>query len=75
MRRPHDAELGRLIRRHRQHRDGHVRLVLTMRLEELPVVHAIELIAGENQNIHATVFLNVADLLTDCISRPLIPIR
>ena len=48
---------ARLLPRHRQHGNGHVGLAVAVRLEQVLKVHAIELIAGEDQHIVARIFM------------------
>ena len=47
---PHRAEVGDLALRARQHTDRDVGLILEMVAQHLPVVHAVHMIAGEDQH-------------------------
>ena len=69
----HDAESGCLIFRHRQDGDGNIGVGFAVRLDQISKIHAIELVAGEDQHFLATILLHVADLLANGVGGALIP--
>ena len=67
------TEVLSLIARERDHRDGHVRFGLDVARDELPVVHAVEVVAREDeQGVHAPV-ADVRQDLPHGVRRPLKP--
>ena len=45
-----------------------------MRLDQLPEVHAVELVAGEDQHLVRTLALDVGDVLADGVGGALVPV-
>ncbi len=64
----------RLVARHRQHGDGRIGVRIAVRLHQLPEVHPVQLIAGQDEHIGAPVLDHVADLLADGVGGALIPL-
>ena len=57
-----------------QHGDGHVGLVLMVRVDELAEVHPVELVAGKNHHLGGGVFGDIADLLAHGVGGALVPV-
>jgi hypothetical protein len=72
---PEDAHLRRRLRVDRLRRDRHVGFVCLVRVDELAVVHAIQMVAGKDQVVLRLVLREVPGRLTDRIRRALIPVR
>ena len=70
-----DAHRRRIVRRHRQRGDRDVGVLVDMRVEQPPVVHAIEMIAGENQVVVGVVPPEVPRRLPHRVGRALKPAR
>jgi hypothetical protein len=45
-----------------------------MRLEELPIVHSIQLVAGEDEHIRASVLFNLSQILPNGVGGALVPL-
>ena len=69
-----DAHRGRFLDRHRLGRDGDVGVAIDVRIDHLVVVHAVQVIAGENQVVVGVMAREVAGGLPDGIGRALIPV-
>ena len=65
----------RVLRRHRQRGDRDVGVLVDVRVEHPPVVHAIEMIAGENQVVVGVVSPEVPRRLPHRVGRALKPAR
>ena len=72
---PEDAHRRGVVHRHRLRRDRDVGVAFDVRVDQLAVVHPIEMIAGEDEVIVGVVADEMARRLADRISRPLIPVR
>ena len=70
-----DAHRRCVVERHRLRRHGDVRPAIDVRVHELVEVHAVELIARENQIVVGVEPGEMADGLTDRVGGPLIPVR
>ena len=70
-----DAKAGDMALGHRDHGDGDVRVRFHMRFVQEPVIHAVKLIAGQDEDVRARVLLDLADVLADGVSRSLVPVR
>jgi hypothetical protein len=57
----------------RNRRDRYVRLGIHMRLEHLPVIHPVKLIAAKYQNVLAVLIIEIDQVLANRIGRPLKP--
>jgi hypothetical protein len=57
----------------RNSRDRYIRLGIHMRLEHLPVIHPVKLIAAKNQNVLAVLIIEVDKVLANRISRTFKP--
>ena len=68
-----DAHRGRLLDRHWLGRDGDVGVAIDVRIDHLVVVHAVQVIAGENQVVVGVMAREVARGLPDGIGRALVP--
>src|SRR5947208_2586809 len=60
---PRHADVGRLRPGHRHNGEGHVGPGRAVRPQELAEVHAVELVAREDEHVAADVFVDVADVL------------
>ena len=69
-----DPHLRRVGRVHRLRRDGDVGLALDVRVDQLAEVHAVEVIAGEDQVVLRLVRREVARGLPHRVRRPLEPV-
>ncbi len=68
-----DAHLGRFARRHRLRRNRDVGAALGVRLDELAVVHPVEVVAGEDQVVVGVHLLEVPARLAHGVRRALEP--
>ena len=66
---------GRVVDGHRLGRDGDVGAALGVRLDQLRVVHPVQMIAGEDQVVVGVVLLEMARRLTHGIGGALKPVR
>ena len=69
----HDAEAGGLLHGDLHHRDGAGCPRRLVPLQHLLVVHLIDVVTGEDQDIVGVVQGNEADVLVDGVGRPLVP--
>ena len=71
----HDAEAGSLGERNIEHRDGRVRAGLLVLAEHLVVVHLVDVVAGQDENIFRIIIRDKRDILINCVRRTLVPLR
>ena len=71
---PHDAQAGGVLAVDRDGGDGHVGLGAAVQLDHLAVVHAVELVAGEDQHLGHAGLLQVAEVLPHGVGRALVPV-
>ena len=69
----HDAEAGSVLPRHRHDGDGEVGVVGLVGGEHVLVVHTIELVAREDEDVLRILALEEADVLSDGVSGARIP--
>ena len=69
----HDAELVRLRNGHLHAADRDVRAALLMERKQRPVVHLVDVVAGEDQDGLGPVLMNDVQILVDGIGRAAIP--
>ena len=69
-----DPHLRRVCRRHGLRRDRDVGAALGVRLDQLRVVHPVQVIAGEDQVVVGVVLLEVAARLAHGVGRALEPV-
>ena len=70
-----DAHCRRVLDADRLRRDRDVRPAIAVRVDQLAVIHPVQVIAGENQVVVGVVAREVAHRLPHGIRRALIPIR
>jgi len=70
-----DAEPGRLGRRDGDGTDGDVRPGLLVVAQHRPVVHEVELVAGEDEHVGVPVVQHVREPLPDGVGRALKPVQ
>ena len=71
----HHAELpGRRLHAHRQRADRQVGAALDVALDQLGVVHLVDVIAGQNHDVFRPFLLDRVDVLVDGVGRALIPV-
>ena len=68
------AEPGRVLLLHRDGGDGHVRLLLDVRLVQVAEVHPVELVAGQDEDVLGVLALDVGNVLADRVGRALVPV-
>ena len=68
-----DAKAGGLLPGHRHDGDGEVGVVPLVRGQHVSVVHAVELVAREDEHVLGVVLLDVAQVLGHGVSRALVP--
>ena len=73
--RAHDTEAARFLNRHVDDRNRAVRLCLLMEIQHSRVVHFIDMVARENQDILCVVAVDELHVLPDGICCSLIPVR
>ena len=71
---PQDPHLRRIDRRHRLRRDRDVGSGFDVRLDQLAEVHAVEMIASQDQEVVGIVATKMTRRLADGIGRPLKPV-
>ncbi len=71
----HDAETGRFIDRDIKHCNGGIGFVLLVVLEHLVVIHLIDVVAGQDQDIIRVIFINKIDVLIDGVCSAFVPFR
>ena len=69
----HDPERGRLAERNLEAADGHVGGLLHMLREHLFVVHLVDVIARQDDDVFRRVALDDVDVLIDRVRRPGVP--
>ena len=69
-----DAKARGLGPVHRHDRDGEVRVVGDVALDHLAVVHAVQVVAGQDDDVLGVVALDVADVLIDGVGRAGVPV-
>ncbi len=69
----HDAEAGRFAQRHGNAADGEVRAALQVQTEHVAVIHLVDVVPGENQDVTRFLFLDAVNVLVDGVRRPLVP--
>jgi hypothetical protein len=72
---PEDAHTGGFVQPHRLCGDRHVSLLIDVRLDHLGVIHAVEMVPGENQVVVGVVPGEMTPGLSDGVGRPLEPVR
>jgi hypothetical protein len=70
----HDAEAGRLHARHFDAADGHVGARLDVLLKHQLVVHLVDVVAGENDDVLRAVAAEDADVLVDRVGGAEVPL-
>ena len=68
-----DAEAGRLLPGHGHDRDGQVRVVALVVVEHLLVVHVVQLVAREDEDVLGVVLLDEAQVLRHGVSGARVP--
>ncbi len=71
--RGHDAESGDRLSLDWDRSDGEIRAGVDMLADHLAVIHAVELVSAEDDEIFATVLEEIPHVLTNRIRRALIP--
>ncbi len=69
-----DAQARDGVATHWLHCNGNVRFHIDMALDKLAVIHAVEVVTGQNQNVGRARFLQLNPLLAYRIGRTLIPV-
>ena len=72
---PHHAQRSGILARHGQRRDRHVGLRLLMRLDHVAIVHAVQLIAGQDQDVVDAGLIEVLEVLPHGVGGSLVPVR
>ena len=72
--RDHDAKTAGFFDWHRHNRHGQIRPVCLVKVEHHLVVHLIDVVSGENQDVIRMIRVDVLDVLVDCIGRAGIPV-
>ena len=70
----HDAEAGRLHARHLEAADRHVGAAVDVLLQHQLVVHRVDVIAGEDDDVTRAVARDDVDVLEDGVGRALVPL-
>ncbi len=71
--RNHDAETFRLFHRHRHNGNRYFRSVLFMEIQHHFIIHLINMVARQNQNVFRIKAFHIIHILIDCIGSPRIP--
>ncbi len=71
----HDAEALGLLQRDVENRDGSRRVLFLVLVEHLVVVHLVDVVAREDQDVLRIVLVDKADVLIDGVCSALIPLR
>ena len=69
----HDAEPAGFIHGHLQHGDGNVCPSLLVVLQHFGIIHLINVVAGEDEDVLGVIQVDEPDVLIDGVGRPLIP--
>ena len=69
-----DAEAACLLQRNLQHRDGAVRILLLVIAQHVRIVHAVDVIARENDDIFGVVLVDERHVLIDGVGSALVPV-
>src|SRR5690625_693415 len=70
----HDTESGGIFSRNRDRSDRQLGITLLVEFKHLPVVHLVELVSREDQDILILMIPQMVQGLADGISRPLVPL-
>jgi hypothetical protein len=70
-----NAHAGRVFDRHRLRGNGDVGAAIDVRVDQIEIVHPVEMIAGEDEVVVRVVSLEMARSLTDGVGGALIPVR
>ncbi len=70
----HDAELGRRLARHGHRAQRDLRPALDVLLEQLPVVHVVELVAAEDDEILRRMLQEIPHVLAHGVGGALVPV-
>ncbi|MPN06932.1 hypothetical protein SDC9_154189 [bioreactor metagenome] len=69
----HDAEAMRLLHGNRQHGDGRHCVLLNVEVQHCAIVHLIDMIPRQNQNIFRIILIDKLRVLIDCVCGSGIP--
>jgi hypothetical protein len=70
----HDAELPRVAERHGDAADGQVGVRLEVGADHLAVVHLVDMVAGQNQDVPRLLLLDRVDVLINGVGGALVPV-
>ncbi len=71
----HDTEAAGLLHRNPNHRNGRICLVLLVERKHLVVVHLINMVAGEDQNIIRIILIDEVNILRNGICRSAVNVQ
>ena len=70
----HDPEAGRFFKRNAQHGDRTVCFFRLMEIEHLVVIHLVDMVARQNENIFGRISVNKVEILINGVRGPLVPV-
>ena len=70
----HDTETAGLLNRNLHGRDRHIRIVRLVVLQHHLIVHLVNMISGQNQDIFRIVVLHIFKILINRIRRTCVPV-
>ena len=70
----HDAEAGRFLPRNGTNRDGRVRAVADVIIQHGVVIHLVDMVAAEDQDIVRIILLDEGHVLIDGVGRSAVPL-
>src|SRR5262249_11247310 len=70
----HDAEVLAVLERHGQAADGQVQAAVDVRPDHVAVVHLVDVVAGEDEDVLRVGLLDAVDVLVDGVGGALVPV-
>ena len=70
----HDAEVGAFAQRRGDAADGQIGLVVQVCLDHVAIVHFVNMVAGQDENVFRIGFLDAVNVLVNGVGRALVPV-